>query len=176
MKSVYTNVKLEWVNIIALKSLNLHHYFTKEQYFPFFVTMPTSCWCSSVSWSDRSGWTDPVKKKHITKSQCVKRNPNSDSRALTVSTGWQAVHLRQAYIFSDRASDQFEGLHLKTSCVCLHPGWGGFTPLHYAALHGNRALVDLFLSNGADPNLACDSGQTAFHFGCRWAVVWCLCL
>lgn len=77
------------------------------------------------------------------------------------------MHLRQAYIVSDRASDQFEGLHLKTSRVCLHPGWGGFTPLHYAALHGNRALVDLFLNNGADPNLACDSGQTAFHFGCR---------
>ncbi|KAM3863012.1 uncharacterized protein ACN63O_012924 [Diretmus argenteus] len=45
--------------------------------------------------------------------------------------------------------------------------WGGFTPLHYAALRGNRALVDLFLSNGADPNLACDAGQTAFHFACR---------
>lgn len=50
---------------------------------------------------------------------------------------------------------------------CLPSGWGGFTPLHYAALHGNRALVDLFLNNGADPNLTCDAGQTAFHFGCR---------
>lgn len=145
----------------------------------FFVTMPTGNLTLLMLWEliwHRSGWTDPVKtnkKTHITKSQCVKRNPYSDSRALT---GWQAVHLRQAYIVSDRASDQFEGLHLKTSRVCLHPGWGGFTPLHYAALHGNRALVDLFLNNGADPNLACDSGQTAFHFGCRWAVVWCLCL
>ncbi|KAM6916613.1 uncharacterized protein FYW49_009613 [Xenentodon cancila] len=46
-------------------------------------------------------------------------------------------------------------------------GWGGFTPLHYAALHGNRALVDFFLSSGADPNMTCDSGQTAFHFACR---------
>uniref|UniRef100_A0A3Q0T0V3 Palmitoyltransferase n=1 Tax=Amphilophus citrinellus TaxID=61819 RepID=A0A3Q0T0V3_AMPCI len=45
--------------------------------------------------------------------------------------------------------------------------WGGFTPLHYAALHGNRALVDLFLSAGADPNLTCDAGQTAFHFACQ---------
>ena len=53
-------------------------------------------------------------------------------------------------------------------CACApYSGWGGFTPLHYAALHGNRALVDLFLSNGADPNLTCDSGQTAFHFACR---------
>ncbi|KAM6956675.1 uncharacterized protein FYW47_012624 [Aplochiton taeniatus] len=46
-------------------------------------------------------------------------------------------------------------------------GWGGFTPLHCAALHGNRALVDLLLSNGADPNLTCDAAQTPFHFACR---------
>ncbi|XP_031735044.1 putative ZDHHC-type palmitoyltransferase 6 [Anarrhichthys ocellatus] len=46
-------------------------------------------------------------------------------------------------------------------------GWGGFTPLHYAALHGTRSLVDLFLSFGADPNATCDAGQTAFHFACR---------
>ncbi|XP_062256407.1 uncharacterized protein si:ch211-223a10.1, partial [Platichthys flesus] len=51
--------------------------------------------------------------------------------------------------------------------VLRHRGWGGFTPLHYAALHGNRILVDLFLSNGADPNMTCDAGQTAFHFACR---------
>uniref|UniRef100_A0A3P8VBS8 Palmitoyltransferase n=1 Tax=Cynoglossus semilaevis TaxID=244447 RepID=A0A3P8VBS8_CYNSE len=51
--------------------------------------------------------------------------------------------------------------------VLKQKGWGGFTPLHYAALHGNRALVDLFLSNGADPNLTCDAGQTSFHFACR---------
>lgn len=58
---------------------------------------------------------------------------------------------------------------IKLNCVCHHSGWGGFTPLHCAALHGNRALVDLFLSAGADPNLTCDAGQTAFHFACRWA-------
>ncbi|KAM7408784.1 hypothetical protein PAMA_002488 [Pampus argenteus] len=51
--------------------------------------------------------------------------------------------------------------------VLKQKGWGGFTPLHYAALHGNRALVDLFLSNGADPNQTCDAGQTTFHFACR---------
>uniref|UniRef100_A0A3Q2YE39 Palmitoyltransferase n=1 Tax=Hippocampus comes TaxID=109280 RepID=A0A3Q2YE39_HIPCM len=45
--------------------------------------------------------------------------------------------------------------------------WGGFTPLHYAALHGNCSLVDLFLSNGADPNLTCNAGQSAFHFACQ---------
>ncbi|KAJ3610111.1 hypothetical protein NHX12_022205 [Muraenolepis orangiensis] len=51
--------------------------------------------------------------------------------------------------------------------VLKQKGWGGFTPLHYAALHGNRALVDNLLSNGADPNLTSDAGQTSFHFACR---------
>ncbi|XP_056291340.1 putative ZDHHC-type palmitoyltransferase 6 isoform X1 [Pseudoliparis swirei] len=51
--------------------------------------------------------------------------------------------------------------------VLKQTGWGGFTPLHYAALHGTRSLVDLFLGNGADPNRPCDGGQTAFHFACR---------
>lgn len=86
------------------------------------------------------------------------------------STGWQFVWTeRQIFFFF------FKALHLKPSCVSCHLGWGGFTPLHYAALHGNRVLVDLFLSNGADPNLTCDAGQTAFHFGCRWASISSLC-
>ncbi|XP_015233140.1 PREDICTED: palmitoyltransferase akr1-like [Cyprinodon variegatus] len=51
--------------------------------------------------------------------------------------------------------------------ILKHKGWGGFSPLHYAALHGNRSLVDFFLSAGADPNVTCDAGQTAFHFACR---------
>ncbi|XP_057703956.1 uncharacterized protein si:ch211-223a10.1 [Corythoichthys intestinalis] len=51
--------------------------------------------------------------------------------------------------------------------VLRQKGWGGFTPLHFAALHGNLALVDHFLSNGADPNLTCDAGQSPFHFACR---------
>ncbi|XP_034041345.1 probable protein S-acyltransferase 23 [Thalassophryne amazonica] len=51
--------------------------------------------------------------------------------------------------------------------VLQRKGWGGFTPLHYAALHGNRTLIDLFLNNGANPNSTCDAGQTAFHFSCR---------
>lgn len=86
------------------------------------------------------------------------------------STGWQFVGTeRQIFFFF------FKALHLKPSCVSCHLGWGGFTPLHYAALHGNRVLVDLFLSNGADPNLTCDAGQTAFHFGCRWASISSLC-
>ncbi|CAL9687926.1 unnamed protein product [Knipowitschia caucasica] len=51
--------------------------------------------------------------------------------------------------------------------ILKQKGWGGFTPLHYAALHGSRSMVDLFLSNGADPNLTSDAGQTTFHFACR---------
>ncbi|XP_041921262.1 palmitoyltransferase AKR1 isoform X2 [Alosa sapidissima] len=51
--------------------------------------------------------------------------------------------------------------------VLKQKGWGGFTALHFAALHGNRAVGDLLLDSGADPNLPCDSGQTPFHFACR---------
>eukprot|EP00066_Takifugu_rubripes_P012412 XP_011601678.1 PREDICTED: probable protein S-acyltransferase 23 isoform X1 [Takifugu rubripes] len=81
-------------------------------------------------------------------------------------------------VCSDSGVDIFDSIQRGNIEQCLQviqndrsilklKGWGGFTPLHYAALHGNRALVNLFLSNGADPNLACDAGQTAFHFGCR---------
>ncbi|XP_076831015.1 palmitoyltransferase ZDHHC13 isoform X2 [Brachyhypopomus gauderio] len=49
-------------------------------------------------------------------------------------------------------------------------GWCGFTPLHFAALHGNRPVADLLLNNGADPNVPCDAGQTAFHFACSVAM------
>lgn len=71
-----------------------------------------------------------------------------------------------AEFYSNLVSGVFAALS-----VCVPPGWGGFTPLHYAALHGNRTLVDLFLSNAADPNLTCDAGQTAFHFACRFVAV-----
>lgn len=78
------------------------------------------------------------------------------------STGFQFVGTEEFYLF-------VRSTFWNPDLPLLHPGWGGFTPLHYAALHGNRVLVDLFLSNGADPNVTCDAGQTAFHFGCRWA-------
>ncbi|CAL8359125.1 unnamed protein product [Boreogadus saida] len=51
--------------------------------------------------------------------------------------------------------------------ILKEKGWGGFTPLHSAALHGNRSLVQSLLSNGADPNLVSEAGQTSFHFACR---------
>ncbi|KAI5606307.1 palmitoyltransferase akr1-like isoform X1, partial [Silurus asotus] len=46
-------------------------------------------------------------------------------------------------------------------------GWGGFTALHFAALHGNRPIAELLLNRGADPNIPCNAGQTPFHFACR---------
>ncbi|XP_026079559.1 palmitoyltransferase AKR1 [Carassius auratus] len=51
--------------------------------------------------------------------------------------------------------------------VLKQKGWGGFTALHFAALHGNRPMAELLLNSGADPNIACDAGQTPFHFACR---------
>ncbi|XP_018949703.1 palmitoyltransferase AKR1 isoform X1 [Cyprinus carpio] len=51
--------------------------------------------------------------------------------------------------------------------VLKQKGWGGFTALHFAALHGNRPMAELLLNSGADPNIPCDAGQTPFHFACR---------
>uniref|UniRef100_A0A3B1K848 Palmitoyltransferase n=1 Tax=Astyanax mexicanus TaxID=7994 RepID=A0A3B1K848_ASTMX len=51
--------------------------------------------------------------------------------------------------------------------VLQQKGWGGFTALHFAALHGNRPIAELLLNCGADPNIPCDAGQTPFHFACR---------
>ncbi|XP_026106374.1 probable protein S-acyltransferase 23 isoform X1 [Carassius auratus] len=51
--------------------------------------------------------------------------------------------------------------------VLKQKGWGGFTALHFAALHGNRPMAELLLNSGADPNIPCDSGITPFHFACR---------
>ncbi|KAL6101803.1 uncharacterized protein ACO6RY_16969 [Pungitius sinensis] len=81
-------------------------------------------------------------------------------------------------VVSDNRGDIFDCIQKGDIEMCIQfvqcdrsilkqKGWGGFTPLHYAALHGTRSLVNFFLSNGADPNLTCDAGQTAFHFACR---------
>lgn len=45
-------------------------------------------------------------------------------------------------------------------------GPGGASPLMYAALYGDAALVRSFLERGADPNVADDSGATAL----MWAI------
>ncbi|KAM8859685.1 uncharacterized protein AB9W97_019606 isoform 1-T2 [Spinachia spinachia] len=81
-------------------------------------------------------------------------------------------------VVSDNRGDIFDCIQKGDVEMCIQfvqsdrsilkqKGWGGFTPLHYAALHGTRSLVNFFLSNGADPNVTCDAGQTAFHFACR---------
>jgi len=38
---------------------------------------------------------------------------------------------------------------------------GGFTPLHAPAQNGDRDMVELFLSRGADPSMLTDEGKTA---------------
>jgi len=40
----------------------------------------------------------------------------------------------------------------------------GFTQLHYEALAGNLALVNVLLANGADKNMRTKSGKTAADF------------
>ncbi|XP_039528150.1 palmitoyltransferase akr1 [Pimephales promelas] len=63
--------------------------------------------------------------------------------------------------------DQINHLLQQDRGVLKQKGWGGFTALHFAALHGNRPVAELLLNNGADPNIPCDAGQTPFHFACR---------
>ncbi len=40
----------------------------------------------------------------------------------------------------------------------------GFTPLHYAALHGHKEVAEVLMANGADVNARDSSGQTPLHF------------
>lgn len=140
-----------------------------------FVPMPVQenkpCCGSTVKWSgtDLDG---QILWQHNTESHCAKSNSNPRyQRLLKINRLTGRALASGLYCYSQSPEISLEVYIFKLDwCVYfVHPGWGGFTPLHYAALHGNRAMVDLFLSNGADPNVACDAGQTAFHFGCRWA-------
>ncbi|XP_016132441.1 ankyrin repeat and protein kinase domain-containing protein 1-like isoform X3 [Sinocyclocheilus grahami] len=66
-----------------------------------------------------------------------------------------------------REIDRVSHLLQQDRGVLKQKGWGGFTALHFAALHGNRPMAELLLNSGADPNIPCDAGQTPFHFACR---------
>src|ERR1051326_1278624 len=67
-----------------------------------------------------------------------------------------------------RAGDQTAAKKLLTEDpqVVNRKGPGGSTPLMFAVLYGNAATVQLFLNNGADPNIRNDAGATAL----MWAV------
>jgi ankyrin repeat protein len=43
-------------------------------------------------------------------------------------------------------------------------GWAGLSPLHWAAVGGNLAIVELLLNAGADPNTRDSDELTALHF------------
>jgi Ankyrin repeats (3 copies) len=43
----------------------------------------------------------------------------------------------------------------------------GYTPLAYAAMKGNPAMIELFLRNGADPALVTRDGETAVELALR---------
>ena len=62
-----------------------------------------------------------------------------------------------------RAGDQSAAKKLLSEdpTVVNRRGPGGSTPLMYAVLYGNAATVQLFLNNGADPNVKNDAGATA---------------
>jgi len=67
-----------------------------------------------------------------------------------------------------RAGDQTAAKKLLSEDpqVVNRKGPGGSTPLMFAVLYGNAATVQLFLNNGADPNIRNDAGATAL----MWAV------
>lgn len=44
--------------------------------------------------------------------------------------------------------------------VALSGAWLEQTPLHYAALHGHSAVVELFLNRGVDPSVTDEVGLT----------------
>ena len=45
---------------------------------------------------------------------------------------------------------------------------GDDTPLHLAAAHGNRDIVNILLRNKADVNFINEHGNTALHYACFW--------
>jgi ankyrin repeat protein len=53
------------------------------------------------------------------------------------------------------------GAAVNAKCVCSGYQDGGWTALMIAALQGNKALLELLLGHGADPNLANSDGDTA---------------
>ena len=54
---------------------------------------------------------------------------------------------------------------LKADPEAIHrKGPGGSTPLHFAALHGNRQAATQLLAQGANPNAANDAGATPLHW------------
>mgnify|MGYP003475276341 FL=1 len=45
--------------------------------------------------------------------------------------------------------------------------YGGLTPLHYAAQHGNIDLIIILLEQGADISVVSDTGETAADFAAK---------
>lgn len=61
---------------------------------------------------------------------------------------------------------QFERLLKENPTAARGQGYGGSTPLMFAALYGDTRSISLLLRNGADPNKRNDAGATAL----LWAV------
>jgi ankyrin repeat protein len=74
-----------------------------------------------------------------------------------------AAELVEAIRTADRARISAQ---LSAGEAVKQRGPGGATPLMYAALYGDAALVRTFLDQGADPNAADDNGATAL----MWAI------
>lgn len=58
--------------------------------------------------------------------------------------------------------DQMDTVHPDPESITT-----GLTPLHFAALIGNRAMTKFFLDHGADPNALSEHGETPLHLNQR---------
>jgi ankyrin repeat protein len=79
--------------------------------------------------------------------------PPPDPRALALIAPLQSGDTKT---FQNALKKDPEAIHRK--------GPGGATPLHFAALHGNREAAAQLLAQSANPNAANDAGATPLHW------------
>ena len=65
---------------------------------------------------------------------------------------------------SENMREQFEQYVKEHPSIVSDADELGFTQLHYEALAGNLALVNVLLANGADKNIRTKSGKRAIDF------------
>ncbi|MDP9236857.1 MAG: ankyrin repeat domain-containing protein [Chloroflexota bacterium] len=93
---------------------------------------------------------------------------NSDTVGLLLERGADTEAVTTNFLTNMPIHAAAAGRHFENCRLLLEHGahvnaqqHGGFTALHAAAQHGDRALAELFLSHGADASMATDESKTA---------------